>query len=677
MENQSIIRVAVPGPFLNGLDYIFVNSTQNPVHLEPGQRIQVPLRHRTVIGIILTIQTIDTASANPEFSLKSCSDAELLDSHSIFSNTWQAFLNWAAAYYHYPIGDCWLTAMPKKLCEGKLFQLKSSKTKSADNKDLISISTSIPTLTSEQQMALTGITPTLTQFQVSLIEGVTGSGKTEIYLQLIEKILSQNKQALLLVPEIGLTPQTLNRLQQRFQNYLIGVLHSQQTETEKLNLWVKAHSGEPMILIGTRSALFTPFAKLGLIIIDEEHDLSFKQQSQWRYHARDLAIKRCQLENIPCVLGSATPSLETLYQTKQQKYHHYVLSQRAGDNTLPDYFLIDLRAQKNKAGLTDTLIQAIQKHLALKQQVLIFINRRGYAPALTCYECGYIEKCTRCDSAMTLHHNPIRLCCHHCGRLSGLPKLCPQCEQVGSLGDVGVGTEKIEIALGELFPSHKIIRIDKSNTARKGELENLLSEIHTGEADILIGTQMIAKGHHFEKVSMVGIINIDDGLMSADFRGIERCGQLITQVAGRAGRAGLKGEVFVQTYHPDHPLLNILFKQGYSAFAEALIQERELAGWPPFSYLALLHTEAKQTKPCTEFLNQIIQHFSNHPDILLMGPVPALLQKKAGFYRYHLLIQSSSRKNLQAFLDHLVPQLYALKQHQVRFSIDVDPLELG
>ncbi len=692
-SNQTIpiIRVAVPGPFLNGLDY---EVGEFPIPL-PGTRVRVPLRNRSVIGVVLgTIskQTQDLSkNLTKKFSLKSI--LEIIDAEPIFSPSWQDFLHWASDYYHYPIGDCLFTAMPKNLCQGKSFSLK--KTRASKLNSPLNISSQPPLrqeifipappheLTHEQNTALMGISGKLNQFQVSLIEGVTGSGKTEIYLRLIEQILKQNKQALILVPEIGLTPQTVERFTNRFSAHpdlpgiIIGVLHSQQTETEKLNLWVKASLGEPLILIGTRSALFTPFKQLGMIIIDEEHDLSFKQQSQWRYHARDLAIKRSHLENIPCVLGTATPSLETRYQALQGKYQHYFLSQRAGQNNLPNCFLIDLRAQKNRAGLTDNLIKAIQKHLDQKHQVLIFINRRGYAPALTCHECGHIEQCTRCDAAMTLHQKPMRLCCHHCGRVTGIPKICPQCEQIDSLGDVGVGTEKIETALINLFPNKKIIRIDKSNTSQKGQLDQLLSSVHEQEADILVGTQMIAKGHHFEHVSMVGIINIDDGLMSADFRGIERCGQLITQVAGRAGRAGLQGEVFIQTYQPTHPLLTTLLKQGYAAFADQLSQDRQAAAWPPYSYLALLHAEAKQAKPCIEFLNHVSEQLSNFPEIMALGPVPALLQKKSGFYRYHLLLQTQSRQMLHNALDQIIPRLYGLKQHQVRFSLDVDPLELG
>ncbi len=696
------LRVAIPGPFLYGLNYSL--ELANLENLENknlqnliGLRVLVPLRHREVIGIILEVVKLEDLNKDLK-NLKPI--IKLLDQTPIFPAPMQELLNWAARYYHYPIGEVYFTALPKFLCQGKEFKFKKSKKISAEKPLDLSLISPLPprersrtlsegegvfTLTPAQDAAISNISKDLNHFSVSLLEGVTGSGKTEVYLQIIEKILSNQdlsqaqKQILMLVPEIGLTPQTLERFRARFKtrfkNIPILAYHSELSDSEKLNIWVQAAQPESFILIGTRSALFAPFNHLALVIIDEEHDLSFKQQSQFKYHARDLAIKRCQLENIPCLLGSATPSLESQYQAQQKKYSHYFLPTRPGEIQMPTYFLIDMRAQ-NKKVLSDQLIQEIKKHLDKHQQVLIFINRRGYAPVLTCFECGHIEQCTRCDAAMTLHTQPLRLSCHHCGRSTKIPKICPQCEQLESLCDVGIGTEKIEQALIQIFPDKNIIRIDRSNTQKKGELEQKLLSIHDQSADILIGTQMIAKGHHFENVSLVGIINLDDSLASADFRAVERAGQLLTQVAGRAGRAKLPGSVLIQTYHPDNPLLKILLTQGYQDFSQQLFKERQEAGWPPFSYLALFQAEAKQASLCLEFLEQIVLYLSQTP-LILLGPAPALLQKKAGFYRYQLLIQSQSRAELHELLNQLMPKLYGLKQSKVKFYLDIDPLELG
>ena len=724
-----ILKIAVPGPFLMGLDYSLsdldlLNQFQfKTLLLKPGMRVKVPLRNREVIGIILNISEIPDQNSNQNqnqnpYPLKSISS--VLDTaleQPIFSEALFNLITWAAGYYHYPIGDCFYTAMPKRLCEGKPFIFQKSKKKSdslstPDQKNIKNIKniknkTSIPyDLTQEQDDTLTGILKNPNSFKVSLIQGITGSGKTEIYLKLAAYFLNKNQQVLILVPEIGLTPQTSERFLQRFLEITpnpltypnspetppsISTLHSQLSEIEKINLWVAAHNQTLSILIGTRSALFTPFKNLGLIIIDEEHDLSFKQQSQWKYHGRDLAIKRAQLENIPCVLGSATPSLESYYLAQQEKYNLYRLPTRPGNNQLPQYYLIDLRAQRDASGISKLLKTAIQKHLDLSpsNQILLFINRRGYAPALICSACGHVEQCTRCDVSMTLHHQPkTHLCCHHCGKNKSVPKQCPSCQEANTLGDTGVGTEKIELALQTFFPEEKIIRIDRDSTQKKNQLEQLLTHIHQSKARLLVGTQMIAKGHHFENLSMVGIINIDDGLFSADFRSTERMGQLITQVAGRAGRSNKTtqtAEVYIQTYQPEHPLLKILLQDGYEKFAQHLLADRKDTLWPPYSYLACLHAESKQAKYCLDFLAQIKltlsnnSNNSNNSSLLILGPAPALIHKKSGSYHYHLLLQSDSRAELHLALKNLMPLLYQNKNSalkikiKTKFNLDVDP----
>lgn len=664
MDKKQQIRVAVKGPFLAGLDYEINARCDDLI----GRRVRVPLRNRDVVGVVVAY-----SDAEVKFKLKEVS--EIIDETPLFNTLMMSFIQWVSDYYHYPIGDCFLTAMPKNLCQGKPFEIKNTRTKKLDTVET-NESHEIE-LNDDQIKALSAIENKQNEFVVNLLEGVTGSGKTEIYLQAIDKVLKAGKQALVLVPEIGLTPQTISRFAARF-DVEICLLHSEVSEGQKVNAWVKCNTGEVRILIGTRSALFAPFKELGMIIVDEEHDLSFKQQSTLRYNARDLVIKRAHLENIPVILGSATPSIESLSHALQDKYQHLQLLARPGTSSMPTQHLIDCRGKKLTGGLTPILIDKMRDHINAGNQVLLFINRRGFAPALMCKECGYLAGCTRCDTNMTLHRNPPHLCCHHCGRTAVIPNLCPQCEQLESMCDVGAGTEKIEAHLEQLFPAETIARIDRSNTAKKGELEALLTKVHSGEAKILVGTQMIAKGHHFAKVSMVGIINIDDGLASADFRSVERAGQLLTQVAGRSGRADIPGEVYIQTFQPEHPHLLTLLKEGYHTFADELIKERKSAHWPPFSYLALIHAESKSSEEANQFLLQL-QHNLNAwgvNDVMILGPVPALLQKKAGFYRHHLLLQSSGRNDLHRALKMITTHLYQDKTSQVRWLLDVDPMEL-
>lgn len=667
MENsdkKQQIRVAVPGPFLQGLDYLAKQSSDDLL----GKRVRVPLRNREVVGVVV-------AQSNAQMNVKLKNVIEVLDQVPLFNNLMMSFLQWVSDYYHYPIGDCFLTAMPKNLCQGKPFELKVTRAKKQQT--IETQESQLIELTESQRTALEKIHATQNQFSVSLLEGVTGSGKTEVYLQAIEQVLNNGKQALVLVPEIGLTPQTISRFAARF-DVEMALLHSDVSQAQKVNAWVKCQSGEARILIGTRSALFAPFSALGMIIVDEEHDLSFKQQSTLRYNARDLVIKRAHLENVPVLLGSATPSIESLSHALSGKYQHLKLPARPGAAKLPTQHIIDCRGKQLTGGLTLVLVDKMREHLANQNQVLLFINRRGYAPALMCKECGYLAGCTRCDTNMTLHRNPPHLCCHHCGRTAIIPNLCPQCEQLDSLCDIGAGTEKIEAHLASLFPDETIARIDRSSTANKGELEALLTKVHSGEAKILIGTQMIAKGHHFPGVSMVGIINIDDGLASADFRSVERAGQLLTQVAGRSGRGDIEGEVYIQTFQPEHPHLLTLLKYGYHEFAVELIGERKSAHWPPFSYLALVHAESKSSEQANAFLMQL-QHNLNAwglDNIMILGPVPALLQKKAGFYRHHLLLQSTERNELHRALTMVTAHLYQDKTSSVRWMLDVDPMEL-
>ena len=512
-------------------------------------------------------------------------------------------------------------------------------------------------------------------FNVWLLEGVTGSGKTEIYLQYIEEVLKKGKQVLVLVPEIGLTPQTVRRFQARF-NVEIDVLHSNLNDTQRLNVWERARTGQSAIVIGTRSALFTQFSDLGLIILDEEHDGSFKQQDGWRYHARDLGIVLAQKLNIPILLGSATPSLESVNNVQNGKYHHLVLSKRAVNATALRQFVIDLKHQRIQNGLSEPLLQRMQEHLEKGNQVLLFLNRRGFAPVLLCHECGWIDECHHCEKPYTYHQHQRVLRCHHCGAQKTVPMQCGHCGST-HLVTTGLGTEQLEETLKARFPQYNIARIDRDSTARKGKLEGYLEDIQQGKSQILIGTQMLAKGHHFPNVTLVALVNVDNALFSLDFRAEERLAQLYVQVAGRSGRAEKQGEVVLQTHYPDHPLLTTLLEKGYQAFAEETLKLRHNMGLPPFSFQALFKAQCRHSEEAENALSQLASFFYEQKieGLQVLGPIPAPFSKKAGQYRWQLLLQHASRKQLQAALSRYSPEL--IKSSQVRLILDVDPLDLS
>jgi primosomal protein N' (replication factor Y) len=538
-----------------------------------------------------------------------------------------------------------------------------------------------PVLNSDQQVAVDAVKAQLDDFGIFLLDGVTGSGKTEVYLSIIEAVLARGEQALVLVPEIGLTPQLVSRFQKRFMQP-IAVLHSGLSDNERLSAWLKAKEGEASIIIGTRSAVFIPLAKPGVIILDEEHDLSFKQQEGFRYSARDVAVKRGQLEKIPVILGSATPSLESLENARQKRYQLLVLPERAGAANHPEIAVIDVRKQPMADGLSSALVNAISRHLEKGGQVLLFLNRRGFAPVLLCHDCGWVSRCQRCDAHMTLFFDrgSKRLRCHHCGSERNADPHCPDCESK-ELRPVGTGTERLEEALAIQFPDVGIARIDRDTTRRKGAMQSLLDSVHDGSKRILVGTQMLAKGHHFPDVTLVGIIDIDQGLFSADFRATERMAQLIVQVAGRAGRAEKAGQVLIQTHHPDHPLLKVLLDEGYGSFASRALEERRLAELPPYQYMALLRAEAVNGELPLQFLRQARELAESitagASNVLLLGPIPAPMEKRAGRIRAQLLLQSSSRAELHNLLTPWLQQLESSKLgRKVRWSIDVDPQEM-
>ena len=734
---MSVIQVALPVPLDRTFDYLLPSDLAAQADPVIGARVSVPFGKRQAMGIITGIS--DTSDF-PLDQLKSIH--HILDDESLFSPALWRILRWSANYYQFPLGEVLFHALPVLLRQGKpahkaplqqwviselgqqtdlnslkrapkqqqalallqqqalyrhqLKELTISDTtlQTLQQKQLVSLESHQPEterwqpdfavngerlrLTKEQATAVGTISSQDTAFSVWLIEGVTGSGKTEVYLSVLENLLVKGKQALILVPEIGLTPQTIARFKERF-NAPIDILHSGMNDSERLAVWLRAKQGESAIVIGTRSALFTPFKALGVIVIDEEHDASYKQQDGWRYHARDLAIMRAYEEQIPIVLGSATPALESLYNANIHKYHHLYLTKRAGNAKPVIQHLQDLKGLPLKSGLSQPLINAMKTHLQKDNQVMLFLNRRGYAPALLCHECGWIAECPRCERYYTLHQKQRLLRCHHCDSQRPIPNQCPKCGS-SHLMPVGVGTEQLEQELSHYFPATPITRIDRDTTSKKGSLEQYLTDIHQGGARILIGTQMLAKGHHFPDVTLVGLVDVDTALFSADFRAAERFAQLYTQVSGRAGRAGKQGEVILQTHHPEHPLLQVLLNKGYNAFAQQALQDRRSVTLPPFSYHALFRAEDydNQSAPLLlqQFAEQLKQLAAHDNALWILGPVPALQAKRSGRFRWQLLIQHTSRKQLHLLLRQLNQRITQLPlAKKVKWNLDIDPIE--
>lgn len=529
-------------------------------------------------------------------------------------------------------------------------------------------------LSTEQAIIVAAVNQSLAQFSCHLIDGVTGSGKTEVYLQAMEKVLANNQQVLVIVPEIGLTPQTLLRFEQRF-NVPICLHHSNLNDTERLDTWLNAQQGSAAIVIGTRSSIFSPLHQLGMMIVDEEHDSSLKQQDSFRYHGRDIAILRARQLNIPIILGSATPSFESLQNALSGKYQYHQLRNRAGKSNKAKIALIDVAKQQMEFGLSGTLKHEIEQTLARGEQVLVFLNRRGYAPAINCQECHWLCDCQRCDKPYTFHQKQQLLICHHCGSQKRVPPQCPSCGSV-RIAPVGQGTEQLEQRISEIFPDTSVVRIDRDSTRKKGELTKLLQEITDKKHQLLIGTQMLAKGHHFPDVTLVAVLDGDGALFSFDFRASEQMAQLLIQVAGRAGRASKPGKVLVQTNYPDHPLLQDLVHNGYQHFAKQSLIERKQALLPPFSFQALIRAEANYPSYPEKFLRLLTEL-----DVIncqFAGPVPAAMEKKAGKFRYHLILQAKSRKELHVAILQLLNAIPNNEwQSKVRWSLDIDPIDLN
>ncbi|HHJ13349.1 MAG TPA: primosomal protein N' [Gammaproteobacteria bacterium] len=726
---DSIVEVAVPSPLYRRFDY----RVDRPELARPGMRVEVPFGKRRVVGIILAcLEHSDV----PEARLRM---ARLLDQEPVLDARLLELLRFAARYYQHPVGEAMACALPVALRRpGPLPDLRPPRWRLTDAgrqaaaepppraprqvrvlRALAAQPAGLPrpeldvpasvlrrlaergwiepapaetppaavpdwsrrtpphALNPAQQAAVEAILAERARFAAFLLDGVTGSGKTEVYLHAIEPLLAAGRQTLVLVPEIGLTPQLLARFRERF-DVPIALLHSGLGDRERLAAWQEAASGRAGIVLGTRSAVFTPLPRPGLILVDEEHDASLKQHDGLRYSARDLAVWRARQLGVPVVLGSATPSLESLYNLRLGRYRHLHLPERAGCARPAPLQVLDLRGQPMRGLLSLALRERMRHHLEQDGQVLLFLNRRGYAPVLMCHACGWTAECPRCDARMTLHRQQQALRCHHCGSQQPVQTACPDCGAEELLA-VGEGTERIEQQLRETFPGERILRIDRDTTRRKGSLEQALADAGSGRARILLGTQMLAKGHHFPAITLAAILDADQGLFSADFRGTERMAQLIVQVAGRAGRAERAGEVVIQTHHPDHPLLQQLLRGGYPAFARAALAEREAAGLPPFSSLALLRAEAPDSRAPRLFLERAraLAEPLCGKAIQLWGPVAAPMERRAGRYRAQLMLQSGHRNPLQQMLARWMEKLEHEKTaRRVRWSLDVDPYDM-
>ncbi|MRI32127.1 primosomal protein N' [Endozoicomonas sp. OPT23] len=737
-SEETILSVAIPSPLRRMFDYLPPAECHDT--LESGMRVQVTFGRRKVTGII---EAIKYETDCPREKLKSADN--LLEPYQLLPDDIMKLCRWAASYYHYSLGETFSQALPKALRQGKpasqgsvtswrciveldtvlkaslkrarkqlaamewlqlypegvsepelkeagfsksiLSQLEKKRLIQSQQVEITDrpfyelknkIRQSHLKLNEEQQFALNEINETPT-FNSVLLDGITGSGKTEVYLQAIAKTLEAGKQALVLVPEIGLTPQTVRRFRSRF-GVPVACLHSGLSDSERLQGWLAASRENAGVLIATRSGIFTPLPKLGLIIVDEEHDNSYKQQDTLRYNARDLAIYRAKLANCPVILGSATPSLETLSNAQSGKYLHLKLRQRAGNAKPPAIELLDLRQQALQEGFAHTLIEQMQTTLLRDEQVMVFLNRRGYAPSLICNDCGEISDCPHCDAHLTLHRQPAHMHCHHCDYQMAIPWTCSNCNG-RKLQPSGQGTERCEQTLEQLFPDFPVIRIDRDSTRKKNALHEILEVINEGEPSILLGTQMLAKGHHFPNVTLVAILNADSGLFSSDFRGLEKTGQLIMQVSGRAGRGDKPGKVLIQTYNPQNPSLQLLASNNYPKFAASLFNERQQLNLPPVGYLALFRAESATAAEGINLLKLLRstaepfqQQFSS---VRALGPLPAPMEKRQGRYRYQLMIHSLRRSDLHRLLSVLIQQLDSVKlPRTLRWNLDVDPQDM-
>lgn len=668
-----LIQVALPVPMYQAFDYLIPSNFPLP---NIGCRVTVPFGkgNRTLVGIV--IAQIHNSNID---STKLKSILDILDKQPILDKHLLNFAYWLSQYYHYPIGDVFAVMLPAFIRQGRAVAINNNNRALSLNTDILA-SDNLP-LNNEQQFAVDSISQAIQKqhYQGFLLNGITGSGKTEVYLQVMQPVLQAGKQVLILVPEIGLTPQTSQRFSERFKLNVL-MLHSGLTNAIRLKGWQDCQQGTAQIVIGTRSAIFYPFANLGLIIVDESHDLSYKQQDTLRYHATDVALYRGYQLGCPVILGTATPSLESLYLVQQNKLTELNLTKRAGNASPITLQLIDARQQKSQHGLTQSLLKAIKNTLNNNQQVLIFLNRRGYAPILLCDSCGWQANCLHCDAHLTIHHHPISLLkCHHCGWQQLIPKQCPDCAS-NNLDPIGIGTARLVEGLQEIFPKTPIIQIDRDTTKKKDSWQKLYQQIAENPSAILVGTQMIAKGHHFPNVTLVAIPNADRGFLSADFRSPEHTAQMIVQVAGRAGRADKAGLVLVQTLQPENPALLTLIQQGYLSFAKQLLIDRQMLRLPPFSYLCLVRVESKSLQKNHQFIQEAKNLLPNFQNLLSLGLmisdiIDAPMTKKNGRFHSHLLINGKNRQALHQLLNDWWQKALNLPSAKyLKLTLDIDPI---
>ena len=735
LSDPYVIRVAIQRPLYKLLDY---QCRFDPTP-EIGSRIKVPLGNTRVVGILIEAH-VTSQFKNLKYAIEALDQKTLFDASLYNLLTWASkyyFYPLGEVLFHalpvplrkgkqLPKKYLWeasesglkttidkLSRAPKqkemfevlKLSELSALQLQErfgknwyNIIKQLEQKQLVYkrevaseyfpkvinpkvLSKKKIILTSDQKECLESISKKFKEegtLKPILLHGITGSGKTEVYLRSVEPILGAGKQVLVLVPEIGLTPQLLFRFKEHFTQYTIISLHSSLPEGERLQAWIGARTGAVDVIIGTRSAVFTPMNNLGAIIIDEEHDASFKQQEGFLYHARDMAVKRAYNDNIPVILGSATPSLESLYNVERQGYHYLRLSRRPGKSKRPEMVIQDIRSLQLEAGVSSLMMTEMRKHLALNNQVMLFLNRRGFAPVLMCQSCGWHAVCEHCDAGMTFHAKASKVVCHHCGYENIVKPVCPSCNS-DQLTTQGQGTERIEAVLNNHFPETPVIRVDKDSTAKKGALEKKLKKITLGEPAILIGTQMLTKGHDFPKLTLVGILDVDQSLFSIDYRAQERLAQQILQVAGRAGRGEDSGRVILQTSQPEHPFLVNLLSSGYYEITKDILNERNLWGYPPFGKQALIRVSANSQDAGMKFLNllrhNLDQNISND-DALILGPMVSPMLKKANRYRFQLLLTANERGKMHRVLNMILGFLLASRKiGGIRWLIDVDPLD--
>ena len=668
---MQIARVALDVPLHRFFDYL-IPEGELLSSADVGLRVRVPFGSGSRIGVITSLPE---CSDFPVAQLKTV--AAVLRDLPALPPDWFRLSEFCSAYYQVPLGEVMLSTLP-----AGLRRINPAKARMSRRHPKLPPAHEPPQLTAEQETALKRIIEGGFGFKAYLLHGVTGSGKTEVYLRLVARALAAGQQALLLVPEINLTPQLEARVAARFPDAGLVSLHSELTEAARTRNWKAALDGTARIVLGTRLAIFTPLPELGLIIVDEEHDSSFKQQDGMRYSARDVAVFRARDRGVPIVLGSATPSLESWANATDSRtparYTLLTLAERAVENArLPVVQRIDTRLEKLQDGLSGALLLAIEKRLARGEQSLVFLNRRGYAPVLTCTSCGWISHCQRCAANLVLHLADGRLRCHHCGFETRVPRSCPTCGNQ-DIQPFGRGTQRLEEVLAARFPQARILRVDRDSAKSRKQWEVLVEQIHAGEADILVGTQMLAKGHDFPKLTLVGAIGADSALFAADWRAPERLFAQLMQVAGRAGRATLPGEVLIQTQFPEHPLYASLVRHDYPAFANSQLEEREQAGFPPYTYQAMLRAEAPLMADSLAFLAaaKAWPLATGHTDVMLYDPVPMRLARRANFERAQLLIESPSRRALQVFLGAWGEWLDAIKApSKLRWHLEVDPLE--